>query len=153
VIHSIGKCLNRSDRPASCYVPSDVHSSYNSRSAGVCACRLCTTSSQGYCTGTYSRFSLTSQFSAISRVFSPPASLPSYNTLVLWMHSTSSPDFQLSSSESSLLEGQMQERHLSCSESATQPRVQRSTALIHQVFAIGYVLVPCVSFHLTTFPD
>jgi hypothetical protein len=71
--------------------------------------------------------------------------LTSFESLPIWMHSSSSPGFQLSSSESSLLEEQMQGRRRFFSESATPPRIQRSTELIHRELAIGYVLVPCGS--------
>jgi hypothetical protein len=53
----------------------------------------------------------------------------------------------MSSSESSLLEKQTREKLPSSRESATPPRVQRSTASIHRELAIGYVLVPFGTFN------
>jgi hypothetical protein len=74
---------------------------------------------------------------------------PSCNTLVLWVQirvilesSRVSPESQVSSSECSLLEEQMQGRRPSYKEYATLPRVQRSTGVIDGELASGYVLVP-----------
>jgi hypothetical protein len=63
-------------------------------------------------------------------------------TFVLWVHNRILPNFQKSNSESSLLEKQTPEKHLSYREFVTPPTVQRSTALIGLEIAIGYVLVP-----------
>ena len=91
-----------------------------------------------------------------------PASLPStpsytsycfsYNTLVLW-HSVSSPDSQMSSSESSLLEEQMQEKRRSCREWSTPRRVQRYSDLTSREGRDWYVLLPSGSIYLITSPD
>jgi hypothetical protein len=81
------------------------------------------------------------------------SSVLSLLSFVLWIHnrfSLESPE--TSSSESSSLEEQMQEKHRFCRGSVTPPTVQRSTALIHRDLAIGYVLVSGFSFHLTVSP-
>jgi hypothetical protein len=58
----------------------------------------------------------------------------------------------VSSSESSLLEGQMQARRPSCNECVTLRRVQRSTDVIHGDIVRGYVLVPSGTFNLIIWP-
>jgi hypothetical protein len=64
-----------------------------------------------------------------------------YDTLV-WTQSNSSPKSPtMSSSESSLLEGQTQARRRFCKEFAIPPRVQRSTGLVHRESASGYDLI------------
>jgi hypothetical protein len=75
----------------------------------------------------------------IPRVFSTLACLPSHNTWISW-HSRSSLASQMSSSESSLLEEQMQEKHQSCREWLTPLRVQRYTGLINRETGHWYVL-------------
>jgi hypothetical protein len=76
-----------------------------------------------------------------TRTLGTLACLPSYNTWISW-HSRSSPESQMSSSESSLLEEQMQEKHQSCREWSTPRRVQRSTGLINRETRHLYVLLP-----------
>jgi len=94
------------------------------------------------------------QYPAIHACSAPLATLPSYNTLVLWTHSNSSPKSPtMSSSECSLLEEQTQERPRFCKEFAIPPRVQRSTGLVHEESASGYVLILSDAFDLIASPD
>ena len=72
--------------------------------------------------------------------------------LMLW-RSASSPDSQMSSSESSLLEEQMQEKRRSCREWSTPRRVQRYSDLISREGRDWYVLLSTGSFYLITSPD
>jgi hypothetical protein len=87
-----------------------------------------------------------------TRTLGTLACLPSYNTWISW-HSRSSPESQMSSSESSLLEEQMQEKHQSCREWSTPRRVQRYSDLISREGRDWCVLLPSGSFYLITSPD
>jgi len=62
---------------------------------------------------------------------------------------------QMSNSECSSLEEQMRGRLPSCRGSATQQRVRRSTGLVRQVLAVGYVLIALIpngGFNLMVYP-
>jgi hypothetical protein len=101
------------------------------------------------------RFGLSPQSPANSLCTPPGRLLYSIVTFALWIHSSLKifPKSQMSSSESSSLEKQTQEKHPSSREFATPPTVQRSTVLIHRAHAIGYVLVPSGAFDLIVQPD
>jgi hypothetical protein len=97
------------------------------------------------------------QHPAISRLFSPLTSLLATIVIKRWDRShplcpgtvrTYPGSPTISSSESSLLEGQTPGRRPSCSESVTPQRVQRSTGVINGDVARGYVPVPSGTFNL-----
>jgi hypothetical protein len=89
----------------------------------------------------------------LTRVHSTLTSLISYNTLVQCIHSRFSPKRPpTSGSESSSSEERMRGRPRFCKESATPPTIQRSIALIHREFVLGYVLVARGSSNLITSP-
>jgi hypothetical protein len=74
--------------------------------------------------------------------FRPSLAFDLTSTLRLWLHRRISPDFPAtSSSESSSLEEQTRGKHRFSNESATQPKVLRSTVLINREFANRYDLV------------
>ena len=106
--------------------------------------------SPGFCTST-SLFEvpvvpagiITLKFTLRTSVLALLASLPSYKTFVPWLPSRiSGSESRMSNSEFWLLEEQMQERHPSCSESATPRKVPGSTGLISGDSALRYVLTP-----------
>jgi len=76
----------------------------------------------------------------------------------LWLRFRLPPDTpmsQMSNSECSSLEEQMRGRLPSCRGSATQQRVRRSTGLVRQVLAVGYVLIALIpngGFNLMVYP-
>ena len=83
--------------------------------------------------------------------------LPSHKTFTLWTHSRISPESQISSFESSLLEEQIRGRRRFCRKCATPtPRRSRKyLGLVHGELAIrtiGYVLVPSGTFVLIIWP-
>ena len=72
----------------------------------------------------------------------------SYNRLVLWLYEMIATKFQISSSECSSSEEQMQERHRFWRGFAIQPRVLRSSGEAQRVLAVGYALAPDKTFDL-----